>query len=210
MSSRDAILAAVRRGQPAAVPLPAVPLFDADLPDLQELFAQSLARMGGRLIAAEPGADLTALVARLHPAARIVCSATPEVAGNRDLAAVTAPMQLDDVDVAVVRAACGVAETGSVLLTEAELGINALGYLAQHIVVLLDPSAIVGNLHHAFHRREFGEARYSVLMTGPSATADIEGVLIHGAQGVRSLTVVLTPVRLARPEAPQPTTTRKT
>jgi L-lactate dehydrogenase complex protein LldG len=27
-------------------------------------------------------------------------------------------------------------------------------------------------------------------MTGPSATADIEGVLIHGAQGVRSLTVV--------------------
>jgi L-lactate dehydrogenase complex protein LldG len=28
-------------------------------------------------------------------------------------------------------------------------------------------------------------------MTGPSATADIEGVLIHGAQGIRSLTVVL-------------------
>jgi L-lactate dehydrogenase complex protein LldG len=28
-------------------------------------------------------------------------------------------------------------------------------------------------------------------MTGPSATADIEGVLIHGAQGIRTLTVVL-------------------
>ena len=27
-------------------------------------------------------------------------------------------------------------------------------------------------------------------MTGPSATADIEGVLIHGAQGIRTLTVV--------------------
>jgi L-lactate dehydrogenase complex protein LldG len=27
-------------------------------------------------------------------------------------------------------------------------------------------------------------------MTGPSATADIEGVLIHGAQGIRSLTLV--------------------
>ena len=27
-------------------------------------------------------------------------------------------------------------------------------------------------------------------MTGPSATADIEGVLIHGAQGIRSFTVV--------------------
>ena len=27
-------------------------------------------------------------------------------------------------------------------------------------------------------------------MTGPSATADIEGVLIHGAQGIRTLTVI--------------------
>jgi len=27
-------------------------------------------------------------------------------------------------------------------------------------------------------------------MTGPSATADIEGVLIHGAQGIRSLTLL--------------------
>jgi L-lactate dehydrogenase complex protein LldG len=26
--------------------------------------------------------------------------------------------------------------------------------------------------------------------TGPSATADIEGVLIHGAQGVRSLSIL--------------------
>ena len=35
-------------------------------------------------------------------------------------------------------------------------------------------------------------ARYAVFHTGPSATGDIEGVLIHGAQGVRSLTVILT------------------
>jgi len=27
-------------------------------------------------------------------------------------------------------------------------------------------------------------------MTGPSATADIEGVLIRGAQGIRTLTVI--------------------
>ncbi|WP_331709212.1 LUD domain-containing protein [Sphingomonas sp. CCH20-B6] len=35
------------------------------------------------------------------------------------------------------------------------------------------------------------EHRYASFHTGPSATADIEGVLIHGAQGVRSLTVLL-------------------
>ena len=29
-----------------------------------------------------------------------------------------------------------------------------------------------------------------MFMTGPSATADIEGVLVRGAQGIRTLTVV--------------------
>ena len=32
----------------------------------------------------------------------------------------------------------------------------------------------------------FKTAHYAVFHTGPSATGDIEGVLIHGAQGVRS------------------------
>ena len=91
---------------------------------------------------------------------------------------------------AIVRAAFGVAETGSVALTEAELGINTLAYLAQHLVVLLDPADIVANIHHAYQRPEFKSARYSVFHTGPSATADIEGVLIHGAQGVRSLSIL--------------------
>ena len=100
---------------------------------------------------------------------------------------------MDDVDVGVVRAAFGVAETGSVWLSEEELRVNALAYLAQHLVVLLDPGAIVPNLHHAYRNSRFKAARYAVLVTGPSATADIEGVLIHGAQGVRSLTVVPLP-----------------
>jgi L-lactate dehydrogenase complex protein LldG len=98
---------------------------------------------------------------------------------------------LADVDVGVVRAAFGVAETGSVWLSEEELKVNALAYLAQHLIVLLDPTRIVGNLHQAYRDARFKTARYAVLVTGPSATADIEGVLIHGAQGVRSLTVAL-------------------
>jgi L-lactate dehydrogenase complex protein LldG len=61
---------------------------------------------------------------------------------------------------------------------------------------LLDPSDIVANLHEAYRDLRFKTARYAVLVTGPSATADIEGVLIQGAQGVRSLTVLPVP----RPE----------
>ena len=45
-------------------------------------------------------------------------------------------------------------------------------------------------MHRAYMRPEFGELPYAALHSGPSATADIEGVLILGAQGVRSLPVV--------------------
>jgi L-lactate dehydrogenase complex protein LldG len=193
MSSREMILDAVRRNRPTASPLPEVPLFDGGSPPAWQRFRESLERMGGKLAEPAPDGDLAARVKELHPDARVICSATPEVPGNRALSDVGAPKDLDDVDVGVVRAVFGVAETGSVYLSEAELGVNALGYLAQHLVVLLDPADVVDNLHNAYHRPEFRDARYAVLMTGPSATADIEGVLIHGAQGVRSLTVVAAP-----------------
>ena len=57
---------------------------------------------------------------------------------------------VDDVDVGVVRAAFGVAETGSVLLTEAEMKVEAIGFLPQHLVVLLDPERVVATLHDGY------------------------------------------------------------
>ncbi len=191
MSTRDMILETVKRNQPPAVPLPDVPLFDQNEEPLLPRFKENVERMGGKLAEPAAGADLSAWVTEHYPDAQVICSATEEIGGNRDMAGVAAPKDLADVDLGVVRAVFGVAETGSVYLSDRQLVVNALGYLSQHLLVLLDPAAIVGNLHHAFTRPEFAEARYSVLMTGPSATADIEGVLIHGAQGVRSLTVAL-------------------
>jgi L-lactate dehydrogenase complex protein LldG len=193
MSSRDDVLARVRKNQPPPRPLPPVPTFAATTGSKLDLFKAALARMGGKLADAPAGGDLDALVRKLFPDAKVVCSATPDVVGNRLIGAVKAPQGLDDVDVGVVRAVFGVAETGSVWLTETELKVNALAFLAQHLMVLLDPERIVGNLHDAYGERARFDARYGVFMTGPSATADIEGVLIHGAQGIRSLTVILMP-----------------
>ncbi|WCS22661.1 LUD domain-containing protein [Methylobacterium sp. NMS14P] len=194
MSARDAILDGIRRNRPAGdFPLPEVPLFTPLVgEDLVVEFGERLQRMGGRV--AEPGAgDVFAGVRERLDAAKVVASAVPELTGNRDLRGVRAPQEVEDVDVAVVRAVFGIAETGSVLFTQDQLIVNAVGYLAQHLVVLLDPADIVPNVQAAYRRPEFGRSAYAVLHTGPSATADIEGVLIHGAQGVRSLTVLLLP-----------------
>lgn len=189
MSARDDILRRIRRNQPGPVPLPAIPAFAFEGEPMAR-FRAGVERMGGKVVAAGPGRDLAELVRELHPAARVFCSATREVRGDRR-ADPRRPAALEDVDVGVVRARFGVAETGSLWLTDACFGTPALGFLAQHLVVLLDPACLVGSLHEAYARGSEFESAYGIFMTGPSATADIEGVLIHGAQGVRSLTVVL-------------------
>jgi L-lactate dehydrogenase complex protein LldG len=196
MSSRQEILARIRKNQPAPLPLPEVPTFDTSATTpMIERFKAGVLRMGGKFV--DPPADsLDKLIKRLFPEAKIVCSAVPEVAGNRRLDRVKTPAALHDVDVGVVRAVFGVAETGSLWLTEAQFKVSSLGFLAQHLVVLLDPAKIVDNMHHAYRKRAQFDAPYGVFMTGPSATADIEGVLIHGAQGIRTLTVVPLPEAL--------------
>ena len=186
MSSRNDILASIRANRPQVDrPLPNVPLFDADQPpSLLAAFKQNLERMGGVFVDPSASGDALAPVRTMIASAKVVCSTAKEIAGNRDTSAIAAPGELADVDFAIVRASFAVAETGSV-----DLHVNAVAYLAQHLIVLLDPADIVVNLHHAYRRSEFRDPHYASFHTGPSATADIEGVLIHGAQGVRSLTV---------------------
>jgi L-lactate dehydrogenase complex protein LldG len=192
MSSRDDILASVRANLPRLDrPLPDVPLFDeSPRASLLAAFKDSLHRMGGVFLDPPAAGDPLLPVREKIAGAKIVCSTVPEVAGNRDVGSIGRPQDLADVDFAIVRASFAVAETGSVLLSDADLRINALAYLAQHLIVLLDPADIVVNLHHAYRRPEFRDRHYACFHTGPSATADIEGVLIHGAQGVRSLSVL--------------------
>lgn len=216
MSPRDAILAAVRKNLPRpVVPLPEVPKTDRKgiktglgykehfhrlpevpgFPDEGEpilpYFRKQLEAMGGRSFEAADAAGARAKVAELFPAAKVVCSAAAEVPGTRRIQDVRDPHALNDVDVGVVRSPLGVAEAGAIWLTQDSLVVNALAVLSQHLVVLLDPAAIVDTMHDAYGRIDLAASPYGVFLAGPSATGDIEGVIIHGAQGARSLTVLL-------------------
>jgi L-lactate dehydrogenase complex protein LldG len=193
MSSRNDILDSLRAAQRTPASLPEAPMFDVGLPSALDRFKETLVQMGGIWAEMPADGDIDALIRACYPDAKVICSAVPEVAGTRRIEDVRDPHELNDVDVGIVRTRFAVAETGSIWLSEAQYQVNALGYLSQHLVALVDPADIVGNQHHAYHRSEFFAANYAVLMSGPSATADIEGVLIHGAQGIRSLTVIPAP-----------------
>jgi len=195
MSAREDILAALRTARPPGEhPLPALPTFPGVEGDLLAAFQVSLAVMGGQWVSLPEGEALGAFIRARVGDGPLIRSATDELPDFPRVDAVNRPRDLENVDVAVVRARFGVAETGSVFLSDHELRVNTIAYLAQHLIVLLDPVAILPGIADAYRRLDFAEARYVSLMTGPSATADIEGVMIRGAQGVRSLTVVFAPI----------------
>jgi len=192
MNARDAILTAVRSNVPQPpVPIPDIPRF-AGRGGLLETFRSQLKLMGGRSFEVAGTTAIQAKVRDLFPAAKVVCSAAPEIAGTKRIDAIRDPHDLADVDVGVIRSPLGVAEAGAIWVTQTELVVNALGVLSQHLIVLLDPSAIVGTMHDAYAGLDLAASPYGVFMAGPSATGDIEGVIVHGAQGARSLTVFLT------------------
>lgn len=191
MSSREEILNRIRQHQTdISTSPPKVPNFFDKSVDIIDAFKKSLLIMGGALLPVGDADPLQALKEKIKNA-NVICSMVPEIKGNRELNEQNLPKELDDIDYAIVRASFGVAETGSVCLTEKNLMINTLGYLPQHLIVLLDPAKIVYNLHDAYAQPEWYSVNYASLHSGPSATADIEGVLIRGAQGVRSLSVLL-------------------
>ena len=67
--------------------------------------------------------------------------------------------------------------------------MNALGFLSEHLIVLLDPDQVVSDMHEAYRRVQLDKTAYDCFAMGPSATADVEAKLVHGAQGPRSFNV---------------------
>ena len=192
MDAREDILTAIRARGPAPREIPHISDFSRGPGDLVGLFTEALARLDGQVVS-QPPADIQAWLSATFPDARKVCSAVPEVPGTitpDEFSDWAAPA---DVDVTVVRTPLGVAETGSILVTEKELGVNTIAVLAQHLVVLLDPADLVENIHLAYRHPGFADAAYAVLLSGPSGSADIGGVTVHPAQGVTTMTIILWP-----------------
>jgi L-lactate dehydrogenase complex protein LldG len=187
-SNRETILRSIRASLPKVrVEHPVIPNFARPAAALKALFEQRLKEAGGAAHDVGTAAEAESQLRLLHPDAKVICSAVPEIAGTRRVEKIRDPHELADVDVGVVRAQFGVAESGAVWVTQEELVVDALGFLSQHLVVLLDPKEIVADMHAAYGRVRLAETAYGCFMMGPSATADVEATLVHGAQGARSL-----------------------
>ncbi len=198
MSIRDTILQNVRSNQPSYCEIPAIPEFHSEQPvDLKNQFAAALKELSGEVVS-EPPADFEKFLKDRFPDAKVICSTVPEYAGNRAPEDFTRWSDASSIDVTIVRSPLGVAETGSVLFSEEEFRVNTIGVFAHDIVILLDPAEIVENIHDAYGHPHFHDKAYSLLMSGPSGSADIAGTTVHPAQGVTTLTVIFWPMAPTR------------
>ena len=104
--------------------------------------------------------------------------------------------------VSVTPAFAGIAETGTLMLHSSTTTPTTLHFVPDHHIVVMKESQITGSLEDAFARLrdKLGTAETSAaenwprtvnFVTGPSRTADIEGVPVLGAHGPRRLHIVL-------------------
>src|SRR6202167_589938 len=173
--------------------MPTIPHFPMNKSgDLAASFRESIARMAG-VVVNDYVSDLDLFVRTKFPDAKVICSAIPEYAGTIKPASFKQWSEASTIDVCILRSPMGVAETGSILLSDNELQVNTIAFLAHDLVVLLDPKQIVANIHDAYEHAYFKLRNYSVLMTGPSGSGDIGWVVVHPAQAAKTLTVLLSP-----------------
>ena len=163
MNARAEILAAIRR---ASVPLAAVAARVAPEPIVGsqlDRFVAVLEQVGGKSVIRGPGQSRHDVIA-----------------------AVTQPGS----SCTVIRGRFGVAENGSVYVDAADVGERTDVVRPEHLVLVIPASAIVSTMHEAVRLIPAG-SRCGWFLSGPSKTADIEQSLVVGAQGARTLHVIL-------------------
>lgn len=191
--TKNDILARIRSGKPALIPLPDVPAYGWP-GDPLENFVGKLLSFDGKAVKFKTRADALAWLAgqpEMDSSKMVIYSSAEGVTGNVSEDDVADLHNAHKIDTCVSESSMGVGEMGSVWVTDESLRHAACALLSRRLFMFLDAKKIVGGLHEAYASMKLADHQYGSFYTGPSATADIEAVHITGAQGPLSLTVMI-------------------
>lgn len=205
MNAREEILRRVHSALAGAKP-PSVPrryrvAGELGLDDRVRLFRTRVEDYGGVVIESAAPAEAVAGVLAERGARRIGVPADLDdafVPSGIELVVddLLSPRALDALDGALTTCAAACAETGTIALDgRAGQGRRALTLVPDLHVCVVRREDVVETVPELFARLEASarEGRPIVLVSGPSATSDIELTRVEGVHGPRRLVVVLTP-----------------
>jgi L-lactate dehydrogenase complex protein LldG len=189
-TSREKILAAVKANQPVFSPLPQKVVVKQQ-PSTAEKFQSSLEGIGGKVYYASSDPEIKGCIQRLFPSNGRLQSviAVADLPLLEDLEIEHTSLQ--DVDVAIIAAQFGVAENGSVWVTDEDLKIRILPFICENLIAIINEKDIVANMADAYERIGSVDYGFGAFIAGPSKTADIEQSLVLGAHGPKSMTVII-------------------
>jgi L-lactate dehydrogenase complex protein LldG len=195
VAAREEILATLRRAGRTPTSRPTIDGVGARFPDLPARFAEAVTAVGGASIRVPDLAAADRAVATLparRDARRVVSLVASVGAPTEEPSPAGDPHALEGIDLVVLPGALGVAENGAVWVEGSALSHRALVVIPEHLVLVLAAADLVADFHEAYARIDLaGRPRFGLFLAGPSKTADIEQALVIGAQGARSLTVLL-------------------
>lgn len=198
--ARAAVLGRIRSALAAAPPQPVTVPRDyhrepLDGPGDVERFAETVAEYRAR-VHRVAGSDIAALVRELTgPSATVVVpSDVPAewITGVHIISddPVLSVEQLDGVDAVLTGCAVGIAATGTIVLDAgATQGRRALTLVPDHHICVVRTDQIVDTVPQGF--AALGTDRPLTLISGPSATSDIELERVEGVHGPRTLDVLI-------------------
>ncbi len=201
-AARDAVLSRIRAALGAAVAVPEIPrryrgvrVDDSSVDRFCERVAEYRATVTRTAAAGLP--ETVARLCRERGARRIaVPPGGPEIEGVEVVVddPPLSPQALDQLDGVLTGCALAIAETGTIVLDGGQRsGRRALTLVPDWHVCIVEADAIVAGVPDAVTalRDAAEEGRPITLVSGPSATSDIELDRVEGVHGPRTLDVVV-------------------
>lgn len=192
MGSRETILAALQKNQPAVQPLPDISITSSNSGDLKAKFIQTLTGIGGKVIEISDHNEIASYINNeFNSTSRIVNTVEALSLKFETLNSKSDSHDFKNVTLAILKGELGVAENGAIWLTDSNMGDQALPYICEHLALIINGDSIVATLHDAYNKIGNADYRLGTFIAGPSKTADIEQSLVLGAHGPKSLVVFL-------------------